>query len=157
MLSKLYRSGLALIAIGSLLSAGSCHSENKEVAVQANTQTTSDSANASAPIDSSSALPVGGVLTTENEKVSDAVASKAETHVVTINNMKFNPATITVKKGDKVTFINNDIVQHNATEKGTSWASPLLANGQSWTFTPEKTSDYYCTVHVVMKGKIIVE
>ena len=66
-------------------------------------------------------------------------------------------ATITLNKGEKVTFINKDIVAHNATETKNSWASPMLANGQSWTFTPKKTSDYYCTVHMVMKGKIIVK
>lgn len=84
-------------------------------------------------------------------------SSKAETVVVTIENMKFNPATVSVKKGDKVTFINKDIVAHNATETKSLWASPLLQNGESWTFSPEKTTDYYCTVHVVMKGKIIVK
>lgn len=71
--------------------------------------------------------------------------------------MKFNPATITVKKGDQVTFINKDIVAHNATEIHNTWASTLLQTGQSWSFIPEKTSEYYCTVHQVMKGDIIVK
>ncbi|KEY19047.1 hypothetical protein HY04_11450 [Kaistella antarctica] len=89
-------------------------------------------------------------------EATDDASSKTAT-IVTIENMKFNPATITLNKGEKVTFINKDIVAHNATETKNSWASPMLANGQSWTFAPEKTSNYYCTVHVVMKGKIIVK
>ncbi|MBU8882421.1 cupredoxin domain-containing protein [Kaistella sp. DKR-2] len=83
--------------------------------------------------------------------------NKTTAQIVTIENMKFNPATITVKKGDQVTFINKDIVAHNATEVHNAWASTLLQTGQSWTFTPEKTSEYYCTVHQVMKGEIIVK
>ena len=94
-----------------------------------------------------------GIEETEQKKL----LLQAKTYIVKINNMKFTPATIKIKKGDKVTFVNNDIVEHNATEKGKAWASPLLQNGQSWTFKPEKNCDYYCTVHVVMQGKIIVE
>ena len=106
---------------------------------------------------SAATLPTVDSATMAKTTAAENANVKAETHVVTMENMKFNPATITVKKGDKVTFINKDIVAHNATETKNAWASPLLQNGQSWTFSPEKTSDYYCTVHVVMKGKIIVK
>ena len=107
--------------------------------------------------DSAPIVPTVDTVAKTKTKAAESTNEKIETHVVTIENMKFNPATINVNKGDQVTFINKDIVAHNATEVKNSWASPMLTTDQSWTFTPEKTSDYYCTVHVVMKGKIIVK
>lgn len=148
----LYR-GISALAIGCLLSLANCNSgSNESIPVE----TKADSAAANIPVPATTSLKADSIVSLQKESPK-LVDQKSETKIVTIENMKFNPATITVKKGDKITFINNDIVAHNATEKNNLWASPLLANGKSWTFSPEKTSDYYCTVHVVMKGKIIVE
>ena len=127
---KFFKIGFSAVVLVSLPNITSCNSGSKEDTI---------------PVD-----PMNSTTTTVNN-------SKMQTQVVTIENMKFNPATITINKGDKVTFINKDIVAHNATETDNAWASPMLANGQSWTFSPDKTSDYYCTVHIVMKGKIIVK
>lgn len=147
----LYR-GISALATGCLLCLANCNfGSNESIPVE----TKADSAAANIPVPATSAKPDSIVAPPKESPKS--VDQKSETKIVTIENMKFNPATITVKKGDKITFINNDIVAHNATEKNNLWASPLLANGKSWTFSPDKTSDYYCTVHVVMKGKIIVE
>lgn len=146
MFQEFSRRRIAIVASLSLLTVVGCNSgSNDSISDEMNQNSTS--ANTLANVDSSTIV--------KNEVA--AVDSKVETHIVTIDNMKFNPETLTIKKGDKVTFTNNDIVAHNATELKNAWASPLLVNGQSWTFSPEKSSDYYCTVHVVMKGKIIVK
>ncbi|GAB2546463.1 plastocyanin/azurin family copper-binding protein [Rufibacter soli] len=80
------------------------------------------------------------------------------THTVEIKQMKFVPAELTVRKGDKVVFLNKDIVMHNVTEtSGKTWQSPKLAPGGSWTWLATKTTGYYCSFHPVMKGKIIVK
>lgn len=155
MFQEFSRRGIAIVASLSLLTVVGCNSgSNDSIPDEMNQNSTS--ANTEKPIDS--AMPLANVdSSTIVKKNVAAVDSKVETHIVTIDNMKFNPETLTIKKGDKVTFTNNDIVAHNATELKNAWASPLLANGQSWTFSPEMSSDYYCTVHVVMKGKIIVK
>lgn len=71
--------------------------------------------------------------------------------------MKFNPAVLTVQKGDTVLFINHDFVIHNITEKSAAkWSSPQLANGKSWRMVVTQTADYYCTIHQVMNGRIQV-
>ena len=149
--------GFRAFAIICLLNLTSCNSGSKDTIPVENdnssaTTSTSDSSSETAV----STLKVDSATTAKTE-TTESDNEKASVHVVTIENMKFNPATISINKGDQVTFINKDIVGHNATEVNKIWASPMLQTGQSWTFTPEKTSDYYCTVHLVMKGKIIVK
>lgn len=153
MSKKFLNRGISVLAIGCLLGLASCNSGSNE-SIPVETKADSAATNISVPA-TTSIKPDS--TTAPKKEVAESSDRKSETKIVTIENMKFNPAKITVKKGDKITFINNDIVAHNATEKNNLWASPLLANGKSWTFSPDKTSDYYCTVHVVMKGKIIVE
>ena len=81
---------------------------------------------------------------------------------ISIANFAFAPATITIKSGTKVTWTNQDSVQHTATSilsPPESFDSGLLARGESFSFTFTKpgTYDYHCTPHPSMKGKIIVE
>lgn len=76
---------------------------------------------------------------------------------VVIDQMVFTPETLTISKGDTVVFINKDIFMHNAVETDSTWYSPILSTGDIWRFAPESTTDYYCSLHLVMKGKIVVE
>ena len=87
----------------------------------------------------------------------DAPKHQPKTHVVEIKDMKFEPDTLTVSKGDTVLWINKDIVAHDVTEKDKAWASPPLNNGESWKKEVNKSDDYYCSIHVIMTGKLIVE
>ncbi len=83
---------------------------------------------------------------------------KPATHTVEISQMKFKPAALDVKKGDKVVFINKDIVFHDVTEtSGKSWKSPALAPGKSWSMVVTQNQSYYCSIHPVMKGSITVK
>lgn len=77
---------------------------------------------------------------------------------VDIKQMQFQPAELTVQKGDTVTWTNHDIVAHDVTEeKNKTWTSGPLAPGESWSLVVDKSADYYCSIHVVMKGKLIVQ
>ena len=79
------------------------------------------------------------------------------THTVAIRQMKFEPAELDIKKGDTILFINNDLFVHDITESSKKeWSSGALPNGQSWKLVPQETVDYYCSIHLVMKGKIVV-
>jgi plastocyanin len=83
---------------------------------------------------------------------------KPAMHTVEMTQMKFNPAELKVKKGDKIIFVNHDIVAHDVTETSTkAWNSSPMADGQSWTLVATETVDYYCSIHPVMKGKVVVE
>jgi plastocyanin len=91
-------------------------------------------------------------------RVLSGPGNKPVTHTVEIVQMKFKPAQLTVKSGDKIVFINRDMVVHNVTEaSGKSWKSPDLATGKSWSMVATKSADYYCTYHPVMKGKITLK
>jgi plastocyanin len=83
---------------------------------------------------------------------------EATVHVVEIKQMKFEPREIKVHKGDRVLWINKDITDHDVTEQLTkAWASSPLASGESWSMVVTESADYYCNLHQVMKGKIVVE
>lgn len=72
--------------------------------------------------------------------------------------MAFSPAWITVNKGDTVVFINRDPVDHDITEEDRKlWSSSPLHPGQSWSKVITGSANYFCSLHVVMKGKIVAQ
>lgn len=78
-------------------------------------------------------------------------------HTVEIRQMQFQPSELTVQKGDTVVFINNDMVEHDVTEeKNKTWSSSPLPVGKSYSLVVNQSADYYCTIHPVMKGKLLV-
>lgn len=81
-----------------------------------------------------------------------------KSYTVEINQMQFQPASITLQKGDTVVWINHDIVVHDVTEETAKlWTSGPLDPGESWSLVVTKSADYYCSIHVVMKGKLVVQ
>jgi len=83
---------------------------------------------------------------------------EADVHTIEIKQMKFVPAELRVHKGEKVVWLNLDLVDHDVTEQThKAWTSAPLHTGASWSLVVTETSDYFCNLHQVMKGKIIVE
>jgi plastocyanin len=81
----------------------------------------------------------------------------AKSYTIHIKGMKFDPAEISVNKGDTVTWINDDMVDHDITdETKKEWSSGVLHTGKSWSKVISANADYFCSIHVVMKGKIKV-
>jgi plastocyanin len=84
--------------------------------------------------------------------------AEPKVHIVEIKQMKFQPSEVKVHKGDKVLWINKDITNHDVTEQASkAWASSPLSTGESWSLEVTQSVDYFCNLHQVMKGKIIVE
>ena len=77
---------------------------------------------------------------------------------VFIENTAFGPSSITVKKGTTVTWTNKDSFQHTVTDDGTSFSSPTLNNGGTFSFTTSTvgTFTYHCNFHSTMHGTLIV-
>lgn len=93
-----------------------------------------------------------------NSCESEAEKHIPRTYTVEIKQMKFQPEVLIVQKGDTVVWINNDIVAHDVTEElNKDWTSSLLPVGQSWSLVVSQSADYYCSIHVVMKGKLVVQ
>jgi plastocyanin len=93
-----------------------------------------------------------------------AVAYAADTSpaatapVVEIHNMKFDPATLTVASGTTVTWVNEDSSPHTVTDKGKVFRSAALDTKDkfSYTFAAPGEFTYFCTIHPMMVGKIVV-
>lgn len=82
----------------------------------------------------------------------------ASSHTVTLKNIAFHPGTLTIKRGESVTWQWRDgSTAHNVT--GSIFKSKTMSKG-SFTvrFTKRGTFNYHCTIHVAlgMRGKIIV-
>ena len=79
-------------------------------------------------------------------------------HTVEIKQMRFEPAELALHKGDTVLWINKDITDHDVTEETKkAWTSSKLTMGKSWSMVVKESADYFCSIHLVMKGKLIVE
>lgn len=82
----------------------------------------------------------------------------ARIDTVEISDMKFLPPVLTVHKGDTVIWINRDMVPHCVTEEDSkAWTSLPIPAGASWKMAVTQNSNYYCAIHMVMKGKIVIE
>ena len=82
------------------------------------------------------------------------------TNSVTIQDMAFSPANITVKAGTTITWTNSDSDAHTVTESDSKTGpnSGTLENGKSYTFTYDTpgTYQYHCTIHPSMMGTVTV-
>ena len=78
---------------------------------------------------------------------------------VVIENFSFAPATLTVKAGTKVTWINRDDVPHTVNENDKRFKSSTLDTDDqfSYTFSSTGTFSYFCALHPRMTGQIIVK
>ncbi len=83
----------------------------------------------------------------------------ATTHTVVIKDFAFNPANITIKVGDTITWVNEDGARHSATDLNKAFDTGLLAKGEeaSLTFGGKGSFNYRCTPHGNMRGTITVE
>ena len=94
----------------------------------------------------------------EKAAVHEKAAVVHKVYKVEIKQMQFQPPELTVQKGDTVVWTNNDIVAHDVTSLGGKlWTSGPLAPGKSWSLVATESTDYYCSIHVVMKGKLVVQ
>ncbi|MFL6596582.1 MAG: amicyanin [Verrucomicrobia bacterium] len=79
---------------------------------------------------------------------------------IEIKDFAFNPQTITVKAGEKVTWINRDDEPHTVVSVEKQFKkSTALDTDQEFTITAGApgTYTYFCSVHPKMTGTIIVE
>jgi plastocyanin len=85
-------------------------------------------------------------------------ARSASGHTVVLKELLFHPATLSIRRGDSVTWLWRDGgIEHNVTSAG--FHSRTQGHG-SYTvkFTRRGTFSYRCTIHVAlgMRGKIVV-
>ena len=80
------------------------------------------------------------------------------TQEIKIDNFSFSPPQLTVALGTTVVWVNNDDVPHTVVGVHQEFRSKALDTGDKFSFTFAKagTFDYFCSVHPMMTGKIVV-
>jgi plastocyanin len=80
---------------------------------------------------------------------------------VIIDNFTFGPTKLTIPVGAKVTWVNHDDVPHvvksTGTEKGFTSHALDTDDQFSYVFTAPGTYNYFCAIHPMMTGQIIVK
>lgn len=86
-------------------------------------------------------------------------AAEPKEHRVTIENMRFSPAQLTVKRGERVVWVNKDLFPHTATARSAAFDSGSIASGASWSFVANTAGDYsyVCTYHPTMIAKLTIQ
>jgi plastocyanin len=87
-----------------------------------------------------------------------AGAARAEDVAVHIDNFVFEPAQLTVKAGQTVTWTNRDDIPHTVVCAGKFRSKTMDTDGTySFTFTSAGEYKYFCSLHPHMTGVIKVE
>jgi len=90
----------------------------------------------------------------------ESAANGANKNQIVIKDFHFTPETLTVKSGEKITWINRDEEPHTVVSVEKQFKkSSALDTDQEFTVTAGApgTYTYFCSVHPKMTGKIIVE
>jgi plastocyanin len=93
-------------------------------------------------------------------RAADTGISKAKIYRVEIHGFAFSPKTLSVPVGARVTWTNSDDEPHVVTSAGSVFtSSKALDTGDSFSTTFQKpgTYAYYCSIHPMMVGTIIVQ
>ena len=93
-------------------------------------------------------------------EMKDTNSTSSKQNTIEIKDFAFNPQTITVKSGEKVTWINRDEEPHTVVSVEKQFKkSTALDTDQEFTITAAApgTYTYFCSVHPKMTGTIVVE
>jgi plastocyanin len=87
------------------------------------------------------------------------VAGATATKTITLENIRYTPANVTIRKGTKVRWVWRDgSIRHDVRfRSGSLKASPLQSSGSyALTFRRAGTYRFFCSVHSDMKGRVTV-
>jgi len=137
---------LATLAIAAVFILAACSSSTASTAASG---APAKAASAAAP--SAAAPSAAGAQVCNETKDAGAVA-------VTIIDFEFQPAAITAKTGQVITFTNGGSAPHTATLDGGQCATPTLTAGKSdgLVFSAAGTYPFHCGIHSKMKGSIVI-
>jgi len=101
----------------------------------------------------------GGTKTTTTiaagPSTSKVVHNFGSAATVALRNLKFDPASVSIKKGQEVEWLWQDALPHNITSA--TFKSDTKTSGSfKYTFATAGNFDYQCTIHPGMTGTIKV-
>src|SRR4051794_8564887 len=89
--------------------------------------------------------------------VTPLASGHAETITITIERLVYLPADVVAKVGDKIQWVNRDIVAHTATARNSNWDVTIAANKSAeLVFSKVGVVDYYCRFHPNMRARISI-
>ena len=146
--------GLGLVGILVLAACGDDSSSNTDSGAPS---TEASSAAAPAATSGDVAQPGYGIPADLTQPAAGGASGGLGT--VTAQNVAFNPAELTVKVGDTVTFTNADDFAHTFTANDGEFDSGRVDGGGSFEFTPDAAGEiaFHCKIHTNMTGTITVE
>ncbi len=92
------------------------------------------------------------------QAIAKPASRSGTTHRVTIEGLRFEPAVLTVKRGDRIVWMNQDPIPHTATAASKAFDSGSIPANGSWSYRAVTAGEYEygCNFHPTMKGKLIV-
>ena len=94
------------------------------------------------------------------DDAANGASTGAAKNRIEIKDFDFNPQTIHVKSGEKITWINRDDEPHTVVSVGKKFQkSSALDTDQEFSIIAGApgTYEYFCSVHPKMTGTIVVE
>jgi plastocyanin len=87
------------------------------------------------------------------------MAAEPGAQTVTIENMQFTPAHLSVHRGGRIVWVNKDLFPHTVTAANKAFDSGSIDAGSSWTYRADKPGEYAysCTFHPAMKATLTVQ
>ena len=161
---------IALIVIGILIivgGAGFVIVNNREESPQndtSNQPAQQETSNEPGPQSSEENPPVDPNGYAEAANIGGTIDATNQKEVtISIDDNIYETTYLKIKKGTKVTWVNNGNIQHDVTSNSSSpnggLGSELLSNGESYEFTFDEAGlyEYFCTPHSSeMRGVITV-
>jgi plastocyanin len=88
-----------------------------------------------------------------------AAPAQSKEHKITIENIKYEPKEIKIKKGETVVWTNSDDRDHTVTADDGSFASKKIASRDTFErkFSKAGKYKYHCDYHPRMKAVVVVE
>lgn len=148
-LAKAPASGALIVALVGLMALAGCGTTTAANSTGGNSSTP--------PAPTATTAPAQPTATTAGSGNSVTVKIIGAT-----GNYSFSPASVTVKVGETVMWVNDTAVPHTSTSDSGSaltWDSSAISSAggtYSMTFTKAGTFAYHCAFHPFMHGKVIV-
>jgi len=105
------------------------------------------------------AVGCGGSSSKKSSSTAAGTSPAAAPGAISMKGLRFHPASATVRVGQKVTWTNDDNLDHNVTSThGAKFMSRAFGHAHTYAFTPRKpgTVSYVCTLHPGMVAKLVV-
>lgn len=90
--------------------------------------------------------------------VNGSLEPRPRIHEVEIKKFQFKPATLTIRRGDSVRWVNRDMVPHHVADtRQKQWQSHDMGPEDFFSTPIKDSTAYICTLHPGMQASIVVQ